>query len=385
MKSRKVLLQGLLRTAAVPAGLMLGTLAFAQTSGGSQTGAQKPGTPGSTVQSPATTGQSTTQPGQGGGSGGSFSQSGTSGAINDAGRMARFESHLSSIKSALQLTSEQERLWPAAESAMREAFRKHHEERERLRNASSAGSSDFVERMRRRAEMMTSRGEAMKSVADAIKPLHDSLTSDQKRRVASLMRDHMRGHMRGHMAERDDRGYRGGMQHHERGGMGQGRGPHMGPHMGYGRHGEYGGWRGQSGDRGQYGYQQGYRGGQAWQRDNEDGFNLYDPNWRSRSYDYDRGSREDWCGRGWQGQGYQGQGQSQGWRGYGQRGGSQDWRRDYDDDSYRGYGSQDRGRYGRYGDDDDRRGYGSRWRDDDRRGSQDDNDTDDDDDHDDED
>jgi zinc resistance-associated protein len=366
MKSRKVLLQVLLRTAALPAGLMLGTLAIAQTSGGTQTGTQKPRASGGTVQSPATTGQSTTHPGHAAG-GGSFSQSGTSGAINDAGRMARFESHLSSIKSALQLTSEQERLWPAAESAMREAFRKQQEERERMRNASSAGSNDFVERMRQRAEMMTSRGEAMKRVADAIQPLHDSLTSDQKRRVASLMRDHMRGHM----ADRDDRGYRGGM-HHDRGGMGQGRGSHMGPHMGYGRQGEYGGgyggWRGQNGDRGQYGYQQGYRGGRAWQRDNEDGFNLYDPNWRSRSYDYDRGSREDWRGRSWQGQGYQGQ--------------SQGWRRNYDDDSYRGYGSQDRGRYGRYGDDEDRRGCGSRWREEDRRGRQYDNDNTDNDDHD---
>jgi zinc resistance-associated protein len=358
MKSRKILL----RTAALPAVLMLGTLAFAQTSG-----TQKPGASGGTVQTPASPGQSTTQPstqpGQGAGSGGSFSQSGTSGAINDAGRMARFESHLSSIKSALQLTSEQERLWPAAESAMREAFRKQQEERERMRNASSAGSNDFLERMRQRADMMTSRGEAMKRVADAVQPLHDSLTSDQKRRVASLMRDHMRGNM----AQQDDRGSRGGM-HHERGGMGQGRGPQMG----YGRQGEYGGqyggWRGQSGGRGQYGYQQGYRGGQSWQRDNEDGFNLYDPNWRSRSYDYDRGSHEDWRGRSWQGQGYQGQ--------------SQGWRRNYDDDSYRGYGSQDRGRYGRYGDDEDRRGCGSRWREEDRRGRQYDNDNTDNDDHD---
>ncbi len=347
MQSRKVLLQVLLHTAAVPAVLMLGTLAFAQTSG-----TQMPG--GSTAQPSQSSGQGA------GTGGGSFSQPGTASTINDAGHMAQFESRLASIKSALQLTSEQERLWPAAESAMREAVRKHHEERERMRNASAP--SDFVERMRRRADMMTSRGEAMKRVADAVQPLHDSLTADQKRRVASLMREHM-------AAGGGEQGNRGGraMRQHERGGMGQGMG------QGQGRYG----WdrdrdrRGYDRDSDQYGGgRHSYRGYQGWQRGNEDDFNLYDPNWRSRSYDYERSSPGD------------------NWRGYGPRGDNRGWRRGHDDDSPRGYGNRDQSRYGRYGDEDDRRGYGNRGRNYDNHGgtgNQYDGDTTDDDHHDDED
>lgn len=307
----------LLRTAALPAVLMFGAASFAQTQAPASQAA-----PGQNAPAAQTAPSTQASP-----------QANPSGGTAEAGRAARFDARIAQIKSVLRLTAEQEKHWQQAEAGLRIAMAHREDSAEQRRNRSSS-AADFAERLRLRGEALSAHGAAMTRLAEAIKPLHDSLTADQKQRIASLMHEQM-------MA-RGDRGDRDGMMgRHERGSEG--------PRMGYGR---YGGdrspdWRGHGGDRGY----------QAWQRGNEDDFNLYDPNWRSRSYDYERGSR---------GQGWQGQGREQDWRGYGSRGDNQGWRRDRDNDGDRGYGNRDHGRYGRYGDD-NRSGYGNRWREDDHR------------------
>jgi len=136
------------------------------------------------------------------------------------------DARIAGLKAGLKLTTEQEKHWPAAETAIREmaaeraekraqrremrreARQKWRETMKERRQARQEGSAtedaaeaaktkgeglrgkrvDMVERMRGGAKAMTERAEAMTKFADAIEPLYDSLQPDQKRRFAMLMR-----------------------------------------------------------------------------------------------------------------------------------------------------------------------------------------------------
>ena len=98
-----------------------------------------------------------------------------------------FDAHLAAVKTALKLTPDQEKLWPAAETAVRDAFAKRSETRQRMTGQPPA---NFLERMKRMAEMATMRGETMRKIVDAAGPLYTSLSDDQKRRLSVLMRGH---------------------------------------------------------------------------------------------------------------------------------------------------------------------------------------------------
>ena len=104
-----------------------------------------------------------------------------------------FDAHLAAVKTALKLTPDQEKLWPAAETAVRDAFAKRAELRQRMTGQPPAS---LLERMKRMAEMATTRGETMRKIVDAAGPLYTSLSEDQKRRLSMLMRGH-RGAMGG--------------------------------------------------------------------------------------------------------------------------------------------------------------------------------------------
>ena len=74
-----------------------------------------------------------------------------------------------------------------------DAFRREREQRQ--------GSVDGIERMRRRAEMLTETGVDLKKMADAAAPLYAALDDAQKHRMDVLLR--MRGPHHFRMAARE--------------------------------------------------------------------------------------------------------------------------------------------------------------------------------------
>jgi len=100
----------------------------------------------------------------------------------DAG--AFLEARIAALHAGLQLTPEQERLWPAFEQAYRE--------RGKLRIAGvMAGpppTEDPVARLQRRADALLQQGAVLKRLADAAAPLWQSFDEGQKRRFTILAR-----------------------------------------------------------------------------------------------------------------------------------------------------------------------------------------------------
>jgi hypothetical protein len=55
------------------------------------------------------------------------------------------EAHIARLKAALRLTPEQEKLWPAVQTALREVVRAQHEQRPQLELASTGGGSSNLD------------------------------------------------------------------------------------------------------------------------------------------------------------------------------------------------------------------------------------------------
>ena len=125
------------------------------------------------------------------------------------------DARIAALHAGLQLTAEQEKNWPAVESALRD-LAKQRSERFAAR-ASADRPKDPLERLALRADVLSQRGTALKKLADAAGPLYKSLDEAQKQRFVVLARLGGAGH---HM-----HGQRGWMH---RGPGGFGRGP-MGP------------------------------------------------------------------------------------------------------------------------------------------------------------
>src|SRR5271165_3772732 len=230
---------------------------------------------------------------------------------------AGLASRLASYKERLRLTPEQEKSWPAYESALAALVKQHRERMEKRRE--EVRPSDPTQQVRQRAEALSAMGAALSRLADAQEPLYNSLDEGQKRRFATLSQilgfhSDMRRRSPDREYDDDRRGWRGRDGDDDRRG-----------------------WRGRDGDDDR----RGWRG-----RDGDDDRR----GWRGRDGDDDR--------RGWRGR--DGDDDRRGWRG---RDGDDDrrgWRGRDGDDDRRGW----RGRDG----DDDRRGWRGRDGDDDRRG-----------------
>jgi len=96
------------------------------------------------------------------------------------------DARIAALRAGLKLTPEQEKNWPAVESALRD-LAKQRSERFAAR-ASADRPQDPVERLALRADAMTQRGAALKKLADAAGPLYKSLDDGQKRRFTALAR-----------------------------------------------------------------------------------------------------------------------------------------------------------------------------------------------------
>ena len=100
------------------------------------------------------------------------------------------------IKSALQLTPDQEKLWPPIEAAIRNRGQNRGERLETTVGLAEARRDrgivdtmrdrDPIAFMHRRAENLTQRAGDLNKLAEAWQPLYRTLTAEQKRRMGGL-------------------------------------------------------------------------------------------------------------------------------------------------------------------------------------------------------
>ena len=106
------------------------------------------------------------------------------------------DTRISLVKAALQLTPEQEKLWPPVEAAIRARAKDRQariaalaERAAELRDRSRIEvlrDRNPVEFLERRAAALAQRAAEVKTLADAWKPLYQTLNPEQKRRMAAL-------------------------------------------------------------------------------------------------------------------------------------------------------------------------------------------------------
>jgi len=96
------------------------------------------------------------------------------------------DARVAALHAGLKLTPDQEKNWPAVESALRDLAKQR--EAWFTARASADKPTDPLERLGARAQAMESRGAALKKFADAAEPLYKSLTPDQKHRFMILAR-----------------------------------------------------------------------------------------------------------------------------------------------------------------------------------------------------
>jgi hypothetical protein len=106
------------------------------------------------------------------------------------------DARVSVVKAALQLTADQEKLWPPIENAIRTRAKDRQtrivdvrKEADELRGRSpieilrDRNPVDFLDK---RADALTQRAGDLKKLADAWRPLYQTLNPEQKRRMAHL-------------------------------------------------------------------------------------------------------------------------------------------------------------------------------------------------------
>jgi len=112
----------------------------------------------------------------------------------DASALA--DARMDIVRAALRLTPEQEKFWPALEDAIR-ARAKDREARiesviAQVREARDRSAFEVlrdrnpVEFLHRRADALAQRATDLKKLADAWQPLYQTLSAEQKRRMAGL-------------------------------------------------------------------------------------------------------------------------------------------------------------------------------------------------------
>jgi zinc resistance-associated protein len=114
---------------------------------------------------------------------------------------AMTDARVAALKAGLQLTAEQQKNWPAVETAIRDLAKaradrmKERADRFAARREArhggdntQTGGRDFVDRLRQGADAMNARAAGLKKLADAAEPLYKSLDDGQKHRFAMLLR-----------------------------------------------------------------------------------------------------------------------------------------------------------------------------------------------------
>lgn len=104
------------------------------------------------------------------------------------------DARIAAIHAGLKLSAEQEKNWPAVEAALRDLAKQRSDRFAARASADKpATRPDPIERLNRRADMMSQTGAALKKLADAAGPLYKSLDEGQKHRLTILARLEGRG------------------------------------------------------------------------------------------------------------------------------------------------------------------------------------------------
>jgi hypothetical protein len=116
-------------------------------------------------------------------------------------RAAFVDARIAALKAGLELNAEQEKNWPALESAMRDLAKERAARFAAWREKREAGGDEAginpIDRLTRASEFLSARAADLEKLASAAKPLYDSLDDGQKRRFAMLFQRPMRrGHWR---------------------------------------------------------------------------------------------------------------------------------------------------------------------------------------------
>jgi hypothetical protein len=131
------------------------------------------------------------------------------------------DARIAALKAGLRLTPDQEKNWPAFESATRDMVKARAERMAARENQQSP--TDPIERLARRADRLASVAEHLKKLAAAAEPLYKSLDDAQKHRFRILVRA-LRPHYRMHFASSEGPNWCGhgdhGDWHHHSEGMG---------------------------------------------------------------------------------------------------------------------------------------------------------------------
>jgi zinc resistance-associated protein len=134
-----------------------------------------------------------------------------------ADRAAFLDARIAALHAGLELTPDQDKLWPSVDSAFRDLNKTIADLREKAKN--EPRPTDPVARLQRMSDNQIARGEALKKLADAAGPLYAALTDDQKNRLPILLRaTHMGfGHHRHFAMNEGPRGSDGGWRGHDEG------------------------------------------------------------------------------------------------------------------------------------------------------------------------
>jgi zinc resistance-associated protein len=123
--------------------------------------------------------------------------------LNSVDWKALTDARIDVVKTALQLTPEQEKLWPPVEQAIRARAEARHARLEAMAKPREE-KRDVFEFLNDRADNMAKRAATLKQLAQAWQPLYQSLDDKQKMRLRVLamhvlheMRGAAESHMRG--------------------------------------------------------------------------------------------------------------------------------------------------------------------------------------------
>jgi hypothetical protein len=98
------------------------------------------------------------------------------------------DAKLAGMKAALKLTPDQEKLWPAFETAVRDAYKARMDAMMARRQQMMSGPPSPIDMLTHMSDHMAQMSQELKKVADAAKPLYDSLDATQKAHFGPLMR-----------------------------------------------------------------------------------------------------------------------------------------------------------------------------------------------------
>ena len=131
--------------------------------------------------------------------------------FSPADRAAFLDARIAALHAGLTLSPEQEKLWPAVETAVRNAAKSAMDRHQKFKDAPAPAS--LIDRLRRRGESAVARGQNLEAIADAAAPLYATLNEDQKHRLPVLMHG-LRPHFsHRHFAMMGDDQERGGWRH----------------------------------------------------------------------------------------------------------------------------------------------------------------------------